>query len=70
MRYTVDKTTDGMGNRYATGPLRMVDTDDLTEAQRYVHQHGGEVIDHETRAGWTPAGGWFNASDYLDSIED
>ena len=65
-RYTVTKFGDGMGNRYAGGPLTFVDTDELAEAQHYVHRNGGEVIAHQTRNGWSPFTGWWDAGDYID----
>ena len=67
-RYTVTHGSDSMGNRYATGPLTMIDTDSLAEAEHYVQQNGGEVIDHQTRRAWAPTLGWYDADEYLSSI--
>jgi len=59
-RYTVTRSHDSLGGRYATGPLTFVDTDNLAEAQREVHRRGGELIDHEEGKGWSPSIGWYD----------
>lgn len=65
-RYVVRRGTDSMRNRYATGPLVFLETDDLGDAQREVVARGGELIDLVDRQGWSRGVGWYDVSDYLD----
>ena len=66
-RYVVRRGADSLGNRYATGPLTFLETDDLGAAQSEVYARGGEVLDLTERRGWVPGIGWYDAADYLDT---
>jgi hypothetical protein len=57
-----------MGQRYATGPLTFLDTDDLNAAQAEVIARGGEVLDTVDREGWSKGLGWYDLRDYLDAV--
>jgi hypothetical protein len=69
-RYTVTRSHDCQGGRYATGPLTFYAGEDLGQAQREVIARGGELIDHVDRMGWEPSLGWFPCGDYLDTLDD
>jgi hypothetical protein len=60
-RYTVTKAADSTG-----GPVTLVDTGHLAEAQHYVYKHGGEVVDHENKRAWSPDLGWYDVSENLE----
>lgn len=68
-RFTVTKTGDGRGGIYPK-PLTFVATDDLAEAQRYVRENGGEVVDHETMHYWIPSVGWEPCDESIAAIAD
>lgn len=67
-RYVVRRGTDSTGNKYATGPLTFLETDDFGAAQREVVARGGEVLDLTGRMAWSQGLGWYDAADYLESV--
>lgn len=64
-RYYVQRGADSMGNRYATGPLVFLETDDFGAAQAEVIARGGEVIDRSEKRGWTVGVGWYDLAEYF-----